>query len=215
MANIVTYILIFTAAYLIGSIPWGFILAKINGIDIREHGSGNIGATNVLRTLGKKWGIPCFILDFVKGLAPVMITKSLIASGVIDESADFATVLAAFGTVIGHIYTIFLKFKGGKGIATSAGCLIALAPCPLIIGLIIWVISFYTSRYVSLASIAAAASLPLNALLCNALGIGTRTLTAEIYLLALLGVLAIYRHKSNIKKLLDGTENKFEKKKKA
>jgi len=214
MSETIYYIIIFAIAYLIGSIPWGFILAKFNGIDIREHGSGNIGATNVLRTLGKKWGIPCFILDFVKGLAPVIITNSLIQNDAIPETATLATVMAALGTVVGHIYTIFLKFKGGKGIATSAGCLLALAPYPLIIGLIAWIAFFYSTRYVSLASIAAAASLPVNALVCNQFGIGKPATNAEIILLTLLGVLAIYRHKSNITKLLNGTENRFEKKKK-
>lgn len=213
MPDTIYYIIIFTIAYLIGSIPWGFIIAKVNGIDIREHGSGNIGATNVLRTLGKKWGIPCFILDFIKGLAPVIITKILISDEVVPATATLATVIAALGTVVGHIYTIFLKFKGGKGIATSAGCLLALAPYPLLIGIAVWVTFFYSTRYVSLASIAAAASLPVNALACNQFFNGSAT-NAEIILLTVLGVLAIYRHKSNITKLLNGTENRFEKKKK-
>jgi glycerol-3-phosphate acyltransferase PlsY len=188
------------------------LIAKINGIDIRQHGSGNIGATNVLRTLGKQWGIPCFILDFLKGLLPVIITQHLIDNGTIPATASMATVLAAFGTVLGHIYTIFLKFKGGKGIATSAGCLIGLAPIPLIGAFVAWIITFYSSRYVSLASIVAASLLPINAIIMNQFNIGTKSTMPEIVLLALLAALAIYRHKSNIKKLIAGTENKFEKK---
>ena len=215
MSDSIYYITIFAIAYLIGSIPWGFILAKMNGIDIRQHGSGNIGATNVLRTLGKKWGIPCFILDFIKGLAPVVVVNLLIASETIPESAHLSTVISALGTVFGHVYTIFLKFKGGKGIATSAGCLIALAPYPLLIALIIWVAFFYSTRYVSLASIVAAGALPINAFICNTVGMGTAASGAEILLLSLLGLLAIYRHKSNITKLLNGTENRFEKKQSA
>ncbi len=214
MSETIYYILIIAASYLIGSIPWGFVIGKLNKIDIREHGSGNIGATNVLRTLGKKWGIPCFILDFIKGLFPVVVVNILISKKIIPEEATFATALAALGTVFGHIFTIFLKFKGGKGIATSAGCLLALAPYPLLIGIVIWIAIFYSTRYVSLASIAAAASLPVNALACNQFGLGTKATNAEIILLALLGTLAIYRHKSNITKLLNGTENRFEKKSK-
>ncbi len=206
------YLSVFIGAYLIGSIPFGFIIGRLNGIDIRKHGSGNIGATNILRTLGKQWGIPCFALDFIKGLAPVLIVKYLVSSNIITDSSMIAPVLAAMGTVVGHIYTIFLKFKGGKGIATSAGCLIALAPYPLLIALIVWIIIFYSSRYVSLASVAAAAILPLNALACNFFGIGEKASNAEIIVLALLGALAVFRHKSNIKKLLNGTENRFEKK---
>ena len=214
MSDTTYYIFILVTSYLIGSIPCGYIIGRLNNLDIRDHGSGNIGATNVLRTLGKKWGVPCFILDFIKGLAPVLTVNILIANKVIPETAYIATSLAALGTVFGHIFTIFLKFKGGKGIATSAGCLLALAPYPLLIGIIIWIAIFYSTRYVSLASIAAAASLPVSALACNQFEIGTKATNAEIILLIFLAILAIYRHKSNITKLLNGTENRFEKRSK-
>ncbi len=118
------------ACYLIGSLPFGFIIGKLKGLDIRTTGSGNIGATNVLRTFGKAYGIPCFLLDFLKGLLPVLIVKSIFPEN------EYTHIAAVVGTVLGHVFTCFLGFKGGKGVSTTAGALTALAPYLVLIGAI-------------------------------------------------------------------------------
>ena len=199
--------------YLAGSVPWAYIIGKINGIDIREHGSGNPGATNVRRTLGKKWGILCFFLDFLKGFLPVTVVNLLISQKIIPE-LDFAPVAAAVASVAGHMWPIFLKFKGGKGISTIAGILLAVSPLALLASGAVWAVFFYSFRYVSLASIASALFLPPAAWAFSHYGIGAEVRTPSLGMLVFLSALAVLRHKSNIKRLLNGTENKFEKKKK-
>ena len=202
-----TYIIIFIGAYLFGATPWGFIIGKMKGIDIRKHGSGNIGATNVTRTLGGGLGKLCFLLDTLKGFIPVFIASMMVK----DSQVDSAMIVATLATVLGHMFPVYLKFKGGKGISTTGGALLALAPGAFICSALIWVISFKTSRYVSLASIIAAATLPLNAWLLNLTGL-TKTTMPLIIFLAILGLLAVIRHISNIKRLLNGTESRFAKK---
>jgi glycerol-3-phosphate acyltransferase PlsY len=202
-----TYIIIFIGAYLFGATPWGFIIGKMKGIDIRKHGSGNIGATNVTRTLGGGLGKLCFLLDTLKGFIPVFIASIMVK----DSQVDSAMIVATLATVLGHMFPVYLKFKGGKGISTTGGALLALAPGAFICSALIWVISFKTSRYVSLASIIAAATLPLNAWLLNLTGL-TKTTMPLIIFLAILGLLAVGRHISNIKRLLNGTESRFAKK---
>lgn len=204
-----TYIIVFAVAYLFGAIPWGFIIGKMQGIDIREHGSGNIGATNVTRTLGNLLGKVCFLLDSLKGFLPVFIV--MLWAKQLAVNNDYAMITATLATVIGHIFPVYLKFKGGKGISTTGGALLALAPWPFLCSGIIWVIIFKTSRYVSLASIIAAATLPLNAWLLKLIGCGKPTGTILAFL-AILGALAILRHISNIKRLMNGTESRFAKK---
>lgn len=199
------------ATYLAGSVPFGFIIGKINGIDIRKHGSGNIGATNINRVLGKKWGVVCFVLDFIKGLLPVLAVRIMISEKIFSGASDAALVVAAFGTVAGHVWTIFLGFKGGKGIATSAGALLAIAPFSVLASGILWFLVFQTSRYVSLASVVSALSLPLFAYVLSRMKLGD----SSHWTMALLGGLAlitIIRHRSNIKRLCLGTELKFDKK---
>jgi glycerol-3-phosphate acyltransferase PlsY len=202
-----TYIIIFIGAYLFGATPWGFIIGKMKGIDIRKHGSGNIGATNVTRTLGGGLGKLCFLLDTLKGFIPVFMASIMVE----DSQVDSAMIVATLATVLGHMFPVYLKFKGGKGISTTGGALLALAPGAFICSALIWVISFKTSRYVSLASIIAAATLPLNAWLLNLTGL-TKTTMPLIIFLAILGLLAVVRHISNIKRLLNGTESRFAKK---
>ena len=201
------YIIIFIGAYLLGATPWGFIIGKMKGIDIRKHGSGNIGATNVTRTLGGGLGKLCFLLDTLKGFIPVFCASMLVK----DSQVDSAMIIATLATVLGHMFPLYLKFKGGKGISTTGGALLALAPGAFICSALIWVISFKTSRYVSLASIIAAATLPLNAWIMNLIGL-TKTTIPLIIFLAILGLLAVIRHISNIKRLLNGTESRFAKK---
>ena len=205
------YIIIFIGAYLFGATPWGFMIGKMKGIDIREHGSGNIGATNITRTLGGGYGKLCFLLDALKGFLPVYITVLIIKHKILEVNIDNAMIVATLATVIGHMFPVYLKFKGGKGISTTGGALLALAPGAFICSALLWVIIFKTSRYVSLASIIAAATLPLNAWLLNLTGL-TKTTTPLIIFLAFLGLLAVIRHISNIKRLLNGTESRFAKK---
>ncbi len=187
-------------SFLIGSIPTGYLVARMRGIDIRQHGSGNIGATNVFRTLGKPLGIFVFIIDAMKGIAAVWLAARL------GGSEGFSGLVAAVAVIAGHNYTPWLGFKGGKGIATSAGVLIALAPWVALIGLAVWVTLFYATRYVSVASIGAAISLPVSAGLLLAAGRGSVHLFG---FLLLISTLAIWRHRANIRRLRDGTEPRF------
>jgi len=188
-------------AYLIGSVPFGLLIAKTKGIDIREQGSGNIGATNVLRCLGKPLGIACFILDVLKGYLPAFVFPTL------GNCAPEFGILFGVAAILGHNFPVFLKFKGGKGVATSAGVLIGIAPLAVGLGILTWAIVFFVSGYVSLGSIVASAVVILAGWLA---GYGLVTALA----LTLLGALSIYRHRENIKRLLAGTENKFSRKSK-
>lgn len=211
-ALFIQYTLVFVASYLFGSIPWGLIIGKCKGIDIRQHGSGNIGATNVLRTLGKPLGVLCFFLDFLKGLIPVLIAIFLLKSGILANDALLAPVLAGFAAFAGHVWSLYLKFKGGKGVATSAGIIAALAPVSLLISGVLWLVVFKTSRYVSLASICASVALPVSAIVLSALRVYELHISV-IILLVVIGVLAIIKHRGNIQRLLAGTENRFDSKK--
>ncbi|MDB9742032.1 glycerol-3-phosphate 1-O-acyltransferase PlsY [Akkermansiaceae bacterium] len=222
-------------AFLLGSIPFGLIIAKSKGINIREHGSGNIGATNVLRVVGKKFGITCFFLDFFKGLIPVILGINLIRfpdyTPIINlpflESyatvfnsqlqAQSLQILAALLPILGHNYSPWVGFKGGKGIATSAGALVPLMPMAILILLIIWFVTFKISRYVSLASMVAAGALPFLVIYGSwkhgKLQSGEWNKPLFIFA-CFIGLMAIWKHRSNIKNLLNGTESRFTKKSK-
>lgn len=200
---------IILTCYLIGSIPWGFLIGRFNGIDIRHHGSKNIGATNVLRTLGKSWGYFCFILDFAKGFFPIWLVLNFS-----DISINpWSPVIAAAMVVLGHCFPIYLHFKGGKGVATSIGVLFALAPIPLFGSLIVWLVIFQFSRYVSLASCAAAVMFPILGLMYRIQKDNGQPTTPTLFLMFLLAAFIVYRHKTNIVRLRNGTENRFERKK--
>lgn len=201
------------ASYLFASIPWGLALGKIKGIDIRKHGSGNIGATNVTRVLGKWWGRLCFLLDFFKGLIPVLIAVKLVRADIIHDKSGIFVCLVALTCVAGHMWSIFIRFKGGKGISTSAGVLLALSPYATLTCCGIWVAIFLYSRYVSLASIIAAGLLPVAAIIYWFAGVYP-VQPAVLMLLIVIALLAIYRHRENIERLRNGTENRFSKKKK-
>src|SRR5688500_14386102 len=153
-----SYLLAAVIAYLVGSIPTGYLWARAKGVDIRNVGSGNIGATNVFRFLGKGPGIAVLVIDALKGYLPAKFLPALLLQGAMAESARYqgVAVVAGLFAVIGHNYTCWLGFKGGKGIATSAGVLIAWAPLALLITLACWILIFAVSRYVSLASVLAA-----------------------------------------------------------
>ena len=219
-------------AFLLGSIPFGLLIAKAKGIDIRQHGSGNIGATNVLRVVGKKYGITCLILDALKGLIPTIVGISLIRfagmknpmmiSALDPFSAEFPMltaqvlqVITGLCAILGHNYSPWVGFKGGKGIATSAGVLIAMMPAAIVILLVVWLIVFATTRYVSLASIVAAAVLPLVTLwgswFHGKIQNGTWNKPLFVFTV-IIAVLAVWKHRSNIQRLRQGTENRFQKK---
>jgi len=198
------------AAFLIGSIPTGWLLGKMRGIDLREHGSKNIGATNALRVLGKPAGIFCFIVDAGKGLGAVLIAQTL-AGPMVDPG--LAGVVGAVSGILGHNFTPWLGFKGGKGIATSVGALVALLPAIVPLLLVVWLLVFFTTRYVSLASVAASVALPVFAIL-QAIWFGGLS-PWLLGFACLAGGLAVLRHKSNIQRLLAGTENRFTGKKPA
>lgn len=190
-------------AYIVGATPFGFLAGKAKGIDIREHGSGNIGATNVLRVLGKPVGITVLVLDVMKGLVPVIIAKLVSDSSLVH----IATAMAA---IIGHNYTFWLGFKGGKGIATTGGAILPIMPWALIAAVLGWIIVLKLSRYVSLASIAAALIIPLTLVVENLI---TGTWEWNIFGFGMfVCLLAIWKHRSNIGRLIRGEENRFAKK---
>ena len=207
MHNLIEYIAVAAAGYVFGSIPWAFIIGKLNGMDIRQHGSGNVGATNVYRVLGKKWGVACFILDFLKGLLPILSISLLALTGILN-APDLDVVLVSAAAVAGHMCPIFLRFKGGKGISTIAGIIAALAPLSFLTAGTAWWLIFHFSRYVSLASISASFILAASAWTFSAQG-WTTTPHLVLIMLTALSALAVIRHSGNIKRLLSGTESKF------
>ena len=193
-------------AFLLGSIPTGYLVARAKGVDIRQHGSGNIGATNVFRTLGKPLGVLVFFIDALKGFGAVWLASHF------GEAGPWTGIVAAVAAIAGHNYTPWLGCKGGKGIATSAGVLLALMPWAVLAIALVWIVVFKVSRYVSLASICAAAALPLavGALWFAGCG-GNGPLLAFALLIS---ALAIWRHRSNMERLRAGTESRFERKNK-
>ncbi len=203
---ILGYILTAFGAYLLGSIPTGFMLARARGIDIRKVGSGNIGATNVFRILGTVAGVGVLLVDALKGwLAVVVLAPEIgrwLYPGADPLAREWFRVVGGICAILGHNYTCWLRFKGGKGIATSAGTLLALVPWSLLIAFVVWLVIFVLTRYVSLASIAAAFVLPFATWL-------TGQSTLLIVLTAAMALLAIHKHKSNIQRLLKGTEHKI------
>lgn len=199
------------ASYVLGATPFGYLAGRMKGIDIREHGSGNIGATNVWRVLGKRVGMPVFVLDMLKGWLPVFLTVSLCdARGI---ASGWPSIAAAVGTVLGHNFTFWLRFKGGKGIATSAGVLLALLPLPLVCGLAAWALAFFTTRYVGLASIAAALAVAASAVVLHLLRGNPSAPLAGFA--CFIGLLAVWRHRANIRRMINGTEPKFTRKSKS
>lgn len=202
------YLAVIAAAYLLGSIPFGFLAGQLAGIDIRERGSKNIGATNVVRVLGKKFGYPVFLADVLKGYAAAFLPCLFLER---TSASYFPLAIAAgFAAVVGHSFPIWLKFRGGKGVATAGGACFALAVLPTLIAIIVWVSVFFTFRYVSLASLIAAGALPLSLwLLSFYSGVANYWLLGFTTVLALLIIL---RHRENIGRLLRGTEPRFNRK---
>ena len=206
-----TLAVVLIGSYLLGSIPFGYLAGRMAGIDIRNCGSGNVGATNVIRTLGKSYGYPVFALDFLKGFGAVKISI-LIATRMQSEwnPPEMFGIVAAISSVLGHSFPLWLRFKGGKGVATSGGALFGLAPVAALVGVAIWIVTFWLTRYVSVASIAAAAALPLIILVSTWLSRTTGRLL--FYSSVCLAAVVIWRHRSNLSRLMRGTEPRFTRK---
>jgi glycerol-3-phosphate acyltransferase PlsY len=205
--SIVIQISFIFLSYLIGGIPFGFLAGKLlKGIDIREHGSRNVGATNVFRVVGKGPGIAVYFLDAVKGLAPVLLAKWLFAgSAAANEWFYIAVGLAA---IMGHIFTPYLRFKGGKGVATASGAMLALAPIPLLVALLAFVFVFVLTKYVSLGSLTASVIFPV-AVAVQRIVQNQNPLVPMLAVGWLLCILVIVTHKANIVRLAQGTENRI------
>lgn len=242
MHDLLPWSIAWVLAYLIGSVPFGFIIARGRGIDIRKHGSGNIGATNVARVLGKKIGLVCFALDVLKGLLPTVLAGTLLASGAgfplaVDHSLAWLAVAAM--TIVGHMFPVWLGFRGGKGVATGFGSLLGVYPVltgAAAASLLIWLLCVRITRYVGISSCIAAALMPVltwaighgwlaarratessnNAVDDPARTIAPWTMQESFallwpYLAVTLGLaaLVIYRHRGNIRRTLAGTESKI------
>jgi len=207
----VTLAVLVFGSYLLGSIPFGCLAGRLAGTDIRQAGSGNIGATNVVRILGKGYGYPVFALDVLKGFGAVKISM-LAAPGRPPDwnSPEILGILAAMSSVLGHMYPPWLKFKGGKGVATSAGALLALTPVATLIGVAIWMIVFWLTRYVSLASVTAAVVLPVFILVLN--WHDQNKVKPLVYSSACVAAAVVWRHRSNLSRLMRGTEPRFTRK---
>jgi glycerol-3-phosphate acyltransferase PlsY len=190
-------------AYLIGSIPTAYIFGRIfKGIDIREYGSGNVGATNAFRVIGRLPGIIVLAIDILKGLICVTYVANTFLYMAPVTRPELYRVLTGLTVILGHNWTVFLKFKGGKGVATSAGVVIGLIPKIFWLGFLVWFIVFSITGYVSVASIIAAISMPLFTLAFNE--------PAEIVIfMSLLCLIIVYKHRSNIKRLQIGEEKRI------
>ena len=204
-------------AYLLGSIPFGLLIAKAYGKDLRTIGSGNIGATNVARALGKKWAYACFALDVLKGMIPMLAAMPLATSTPAQGKEVVLLVLwlaVGCAAIVGHIFPIYLKFKGGKGVSTSFGVALGLWPyytiCALI-AIIVWITVVLIWRYVSLASIAASVTFPLALILAIVIKSGWEfsILWPLVIAATAIPLMVIIRHRENISRLLAGTEGKI------
>ncbi|MFH1380137.1 MAG: glycerol-3-phosphate 1-O-acyltransferase PlsY [bacterium] len=191
-------ILAVCTAYVIGSIPSGYLIAQFSkGIDIRDFGSGNIGTTNVFRTLGLGPGIATLAFDMMKGFLPIMAVRAFL------PDAHILHLLTGFAAISGHNWSIFLNFKGGKGVATAAGVFFGILTLPTFVSLIVFIVVFIASRYVSLASISASATLPLATLIFG------KPLILVLFAFIICGLI-IYKHWPNIQRLREGKENRFD-----
>ena len=201
--------LVLLLGYAFGSIPTGVIVGRANHVDIKHEGSGNIGSTNALRTMGfLRGGLPTLVGDFAKAMIPVALTKYVICNGLQGGeygifSTDFYTLVAGFGTVLGHNFPFTLKFKGGKGVAATYGTMLIFSLPAALLEMIVMIITVVFTRYVSLGSIIAYTFFPV------LVGLVTRGQWAVVAVACLFSVLGIVRHHANIGRLLAGKENKF------
>ena len=199
MSSYIAFPLVGVIGYFVGSISFAILISKSRGVDILNAGSGNPGATNVLRVLGGVYGYSCFLLDVLKGVVGVLIGLGFAHQSGIDPQA--LGIAGLLGAIFGHNFSIFLGFKGGKGVATTVGGLFALMWQVMLVGAILWIITFLISRYVSLASIVLGLSLPFSALYFN-------VERSSLGLCIVVALLILVRHRSNIQRLIAGTENR-------
>jgi glycerol-3-phosphate acyltransferase PlsY len=186
------------ASYLLGAIPTSYLAARVfRGIDLRKVGSGNLGATNLYRTLGARFAIPVGVFDMAKGAIPVMVLAPL------ASSSRYFAMLCGIVAVAGHVFSVFVRFRGGKGVATASGVMLGLTPWAVLVSLVIWLLVVRVSGYVSLGSMIAALALPVAAWLLHP---GQRDL---IWIQVLVALAIIWLHRANIQRLLAGTENRF------
>jgi glycerol-3-phosphate acyltransferase PlsY len=193
----VTVLLLVLAAYLMGSVPTSYLVGRLHGIDLREHGSGNLGGTNAYRVMGLGAGIPVVLVDVAKGFIPAYFFPSWDGSAVGDLA-----LLYGLAAITGHVWSVFMRFRGGKGVATGAGVLVALAPTSALIGLLVWIGVVSITRYVSVASISAATLVPLSAWL-------TDEAASTVLFCAAIAVFVWWTHRDNLRKLARGQENRF------
>ncbi len=191
------------AAYLLGTIPFGLLFGWAAGKDVRREGSGNIGFTNVLRVCGWGWGFPVLILDVAKGVVAVVVFADLFGGQALTE------VLCGGAVILGHVFPVWLAFKGGKGVATSAGVLVTLVPGPFLVALLVWGLTVWVSRYISAGSVLAAVVIVIARLVDSAGAPFAPQALPKTVLVVLLAALVILRHRANIRRLLSGTENRL------
>jgi len=205
-------VLLIIGSYLLGAVPFGLLIARAKGVDLRKVGSGNIGATNVSRALGRKWGYICFGLDFAKGFVPMIVAAALIG-GDKDTTELLKWLSVGIAAIVGHVFPVYLKFRGGKGVATSLGVVLGLWPYFTVPGLVVfavWVLCVIVWHYISLASMVAAMLFPL----AVCVGVAIRPnwefekLWPLIVVAALLCFVIIIKHRSNVKRIIAGTESK-------
>jgi glycerol-3-phosphate acyltransferase PlsY len=207
MSEAAVIALFVAGAYLVGGIPFGFLIGKARGVDVRTVGSKNIGATNVYRTVGREWGFLAFFCDFLKGLLPVLVARWFVARGGdgTAATADLA-VWTGLACVVGHTLTPYMKFKGGKGVATAFGMLMALVPWLVTVAFALFVATVWISHYISLGSCLAAAFMAVMIWIPTPLAVPTLALKI---VMTVLGLFVIFKHKSNIVRLAKGCENKI------
>jgi glycerol-3-phosphate acyltransferase PlsY len=206
------FAVVILAAYLLGSVPFAFLIAWAHGKDLRMIGSGNIGATNLARAVGRKWGYLCFALDVLKGLAPMALVGAVIG---VPDSPVFLSLwlLVGLAAILGHVFPVYLRFKGGKGVATSFGVALRLWPyftACAVIALVVWIAVVLIWHYVSLASICAAVSFPI-ALVLGILAVPnwhSTNLWPLLIAAIVIPILVIVRHQENIHRLAAGTESR-------
>ena len=201
----ITAVSLIIGSYLVGAVPFGLLLSRSSGIDIRTQGSGNIGATNVARLLGKKMGILTLLLDVGKGFFPMFVTALVIGDG---PGRNLMIALSGAATVVGHMYPVYLGFRGGKGVATGLGVFLYLAPLSVLFSLLLFIAAVALSGFVSLGSLLASAAIPLWLFLLG-------EASWKILLSSFIGILIWFKHIPNIKRLLAGTEKSWKKKEKS
>ncbi len=219
MEETIRIILVILASYLLGSFPSAVVISKkFFGFDIREKGSGNMGSTNAFRILGWKWGLTVQVLDLLKGVLAVLVIAPLIAHNVTFPNATnfehitIIKILAGLSAVFGHIWSVFVNFRGGKGINTAAGMLLAIVPIDVSIAIGIFILAVVLSGYISLGSIAAAFTIPSSLFVrYNFLHVNIPSYEILVYFSLVITLLVIYTHRANIKRLINGNESRFSK----